>query len=202
MSAFLVTAPTKEPVDLDEAKAHLRLETTTDDVYVESLVSAARQWVEEYCRRGLVVQVWEEVLPEFPVSGVIELQRGSLCSVTIGATTYSSGVVSVKYLDGAGVERTLDTTEYVVDGTSPMLGRVRLGYDKTWPTTRAQWDAVRVRYAVGWEFDEVPAPVKQACLLLVSQMYEHRTPEVVGTIVSKVQFAVEALLAPYRVPVL
>ncbi len=34
-------------------------------------------------------------------------------------------------------------------------------------------------------------------LLLVAQLYENRTPEVVGAVVSRIEFAVKALLAPY-----
>ena len=51
---------------------------------------------------------------------------------------------------------------------------------------------------VGTSVANVPAPIKQAILLLISQMYEHRTPEVTGAVVSPVVFAVDALLAPYR----
>jgi uncharacterized phiE125 gp8 family phage protein len=45
---------------------------------------------------------------------------------------------------------------------------------------------------------DVPAPVKHAVLLLVAHLYEQRTPEITGTIVAKVAFAVDALLSPYR----
>lgn len=186
MGALLITPPSSEPVTLEEARAHLRLDDTTEDVYVEGLLRGARQHVEEVCWRGLVTQTWELVLDAFPDEDEVELPKGNLASIT-----------SVTYVDANGASQVLATTEYVADAVS-VPGKLRLAYGKSWPSTRGQWDAVRVRYVVGWSVAQVPQPIKQALLLLVSQMFEHRTPEVSGTIVSKVAFAVEALLAPYR----
>lgn len=186
MISRLVTGPTAEPVTLAEAKAHLRIEHALDDAYITSLIKAARYHAEDYCWRAFMRQTWEVILDGFPDSGVLELPRGQLNSIT-----------SVTYLDADGVEQTLPTTEYVAD-TFSERGRVRLGYSKSWPTWRGQWDAVRVRYEVGGDAAGVPAPVKQAVLLLVSQMYENRTPDVVGTIVTPLTFAIESLLGPYR----
>lgn len=182
----LVTAPAVEPVTLAEAKAHLRLETTADDAYVATLVTAARQHVEEHCWRGLVTQTWELILDAFPGADSVELPRGVL-----------AGISSVTYIDADGASQALAVTEYDAD-TRSVPGKLRLAYGKSWPSARSQWNAVVVEYIVGTAAADVPVPLKQAILLLVSQMYEHRTPEVLGTIVSKVDFAVDALLRPYR----
>lgn len=189
MLVHLITKPASEPVTLTEAKAHLRLEHALDDAYVSALIVAARQWAEEYCWRGFVTQTWETVLEGFPCGDEIPLSKGNL-----------SSLVSVTYIDANGAAQTLSFNEIldvVVDAVSEP-GRVLLGYGKSWPTTRDQWDAVRIRYVVGWPVADVPVPIKQAILLLVSHLYEQRSPEIVGTIVSPVQFAVEALLGPYR----
>lgn len=193
MPFFVVTAPASEPVTLAEAKSHLRLEIGDDDADVNRLIAAARLWAEEYCWRGFVTQVWELVDEQFPNDSCLpvaregfKLPRGNLVSVA-----------SVKYIDVNGVEQTLAGSEYTVDTVSEP-GRVRRAYGKSWPSYRSQWDAVRIRYTVGWSGANVPAPIKQALLLLIAQMYENRVPEVTGTIISKVGFAVEALLQPYR----
>lgn len=190
MPVRLITAPASEPVTRAEAKAHLRIDSdlTSDDTYVDTLITAARQWAEEYCWRGFVTQTWELVLEEFPSADCpIELPKGNLSTIT-----------SVKYIDVNGVEQTWASANYVKDDTVEP-GFIRLAYDIDWPSdARDQWDAVKIRYVVGWAVGSVPTPIKQAILLLVSQMYEHRVPEVTGTIVSKVDFAVEALLRPYR----
>ena len=186
MRTRLVTPPALEPVTLAEAKAHLRLEGAEDDAYVTALIQAARQHVEEVCWRGLVTQTWETVLEGFPFCAELDLPGGNLGSIA-----------SVTYVDATGAEQTLATSVYEAD-TLSVPGRLLLAYGESWPATRCQWNAVKARYTVGWAVADVPAPIKQAILLLVAHFYEQRNPEITGTIVSKVEFAVDALLAPYR----
>ncbi len=107
-----------------------------------------------------------------------------------------SPVISVKYIDPNGDEQTLDPDQYSVDAAS-VPGRLRLAHNCSWPSTREQWDAVKVVYWVGWAAARVPEPIKQAILLLVSQLYEHRTPEVIARAIVQIQFTFDALLAPY-----
>lgn len=222
MVEHLTSGPDDEPVSLDEAKAQLRLETSDDDAFVSTLLLIARKHVESYCNRGLVKQKWEAVLDEFPNNArspwythscgrwssfdrwpcqacelFIELRKGQLADLGV-----ASAVESVKYIDLAGVQQTLVlNTDYVVNPVN-VPGRVHLAFGKSWPEARRQWDAVRITYSVGWAVDAVPEPIKQGMLLLVSQMYEHRVPEVTGTIATAIKFSFEALLNPYRIFVL
>lgn len=186
MLVRVVTPPGAEPVTLAEAKDHLRLEITDDDAYVSVLIQAARQHIEEVCWRGVVTQTWEAVLDGFPSGEALNLPGGNLGAIS-----------SVTYTDAEGVSQTLAVSVYEADTVS-LPGRLLLAYDESWPSARSRWDAVRVRYTVGWEVADVPAPIRQALLLLVAHLYEQRAPEVTGTIVTKVAFAVDALLAPYR----
>ncbi len=193
MAVYLYTAPASEPLTLAEVHKQLNLEHALDDVFLTGLISAARTHLEKECWRGFVTQTWEMVLSAFPADGNlpierqgIELKKGNLVSVT-----------SVKYIDEAGVQQTLAVnTDYVVD-TVNLPGRVRRAYGVSWPGHRLQWDAVRIQYVVGWSVANVPTPLKQAMLMLVSQMYEIRTPEVEKAL-SVVGFAVDALSRPYR----
>jgi uncharacterized phiE125 gp8 family phage protein len=187
LPARLITPPDDEPVSLDEAKTQLRLEVADDDTFVTSLISAARMFAEEHCWRGFVTQTWELVLPCFPSDSCLPVDRQGI-ELPMGNLVE---VGSVKYIDVNGVEQTLDPSEYSVDDVN-VPGRLRLAYGKFWPSPRSQWDAVRIEYDVGWSVDEVPAPVKQALLLHLSQMYENRTPDVAAIP------AVESLLRPYR----
>jgi hypothetical protein len=218
--AHVITPPTGEPVSLAQAKAHLRLDVALDDDYVSALIKAARQYTEEVCWRGILLQTWELVLPGFlgddrfdlgerarrhfylPIGyewsnadrayrflPFIELERGQLAANLAGD--------AVKYIDPNGVQQTLDPSVYVVDNVHTPA-RLRVAYGQSWPLTRDQWDAVRVQYQVGWaDAASVPLPLVQAMLLLISQLYEHRTPEVAG-VITPVQFAYDALVAPYR----
>ncbi len=228
MLVRLNTAPASEPVTLAEAKAHLRLDTALDDTYVLSLIATARAYCEQVCWRGIVTQAWELALPGFigadrleladgrhyfdvPMIGsewvnparpgrflpYIELIKGELAPLADLDDDATSPVDSVKYIDPTGAQQTLAATEYDVD-TFSMPGRLRLAYGKSWPQTRDQWNAVSIIYWVGWAVADVPAPIKQAILLLVSQLYEHRTPEVIARAIVPIQFTFDSLIAPYR----
>lgn len=219
MPTWIVTPPSAEPLSLQEAKDHLRLDTAADDAYVNTLITAARQWLEEICWRGILTQTLELVLERFrgedaygnpfelsnrynpiPRAGTwytwpyyaepkyIELPGGNLQSLT-----------SVTYIDPSGTSQTLDPSVYLVDNVNKP-GRLRLAPMQFWPPTQERrWDAVRIRYVVGFGDTEtaVPVPLLQVMKLLISQMYEHRTPEVAGML-SAVQFSLKALYDPYR----
>lgn len=188
MTWRVVTAPASEPVSLSEAKAHLRLEESADDTYVTTLIAAARTHIEKACARGLVLQTIELLKPGFLAEG-LALEGGHL------ATTPN---LVVKYLDEDNVEQTLGASNYyVVTGGEHGPARLYLEPDGEWPELADRVDALRISYRVGWDTPAaVPASLRQATLLLVSQMYEHRTPEVAG-VLAQVQFAVEALISPF-----
>lgn len=224
MPVQLITPPASEPVTLAEAKAHLRLETALDDDYVNTLIGAARQYIEQVCWRGLVTQTWELVLESFTGEDTLELgtrgrrygsgqssfnelPRGNLSSSGflpwIELPKGNLGTVtSIKYIDTNGTQQTLAGTEYTVDAVE-VPGRVRLAYGKFWPPTQwPRWDAVRIQYTVGWAVAAGiwagPTAIKQAMYLLISQLYEHRSPEVIARGIVQIQFSADALLAPYR----
>lgn len=221
MIEHLTAPPSDEPVTLDEAKTQLSVEFADDDAFITSLIKAAREHAEGHCNRGFGTQKWEAVLDAFPYRGHhlyrehycfppysgfrfglpcrachlhIELPHGNLA---VAALDPSPTVESIKYVDLDGALQTLAPTEYSVDAVS-IPGRVHLAFGKSWPTARRQWDAVKIVYSVGWSVDAIPQSIKQAVLLLVSQMYEFRTPEVEKALF-KVQFAYEALLQQHRI---
>jgi uncharacterized phiE125 gp8 family phage protein len=187
MPLVLITPPTAEPVSDIEAAEHLRVEDSDESTHIQGLIATARQYVEDYTWRALVTQTWELALDEFP-SGAIVLAKGRLISVT-----------SVKYRDAAGVEQTLDPSAYQVDDVSEP-GRALPAPGASWPSTEdGRVNAVRVRFVAGYgDPPAVPGPIKSAMLLIIGHLYEHREMEIVGTISTPLNFAVDALLSPYR----
>lgn len=191
MALRIVTPPAALPVSLVEAKAHLRLEEDVDDTYVTALIDAARVHVEKVCQRALVLQTVELVAP--PLSGDSSLMLP-------GGRLADTPAVSVHYKDSDGVEQELDAASFfTVDGGEARPGSLFLEAPTTWPVMSGRPDALRVRYSVGWaNAAAVPAPLRHAVLLLVSQLYEHRTPEVTGTVATRLELAFDALLSPFR----
>lgn len=188
MPLVLVTSPATEPLETREALEHLRVEEDADTMYVERLITAAREWVEMYLGRALVTQTWDLALDEFP-EDEIELRKGRLASVT-----------SITYYDTAGAQQTLATSAYQVDDAS-VPGRVLPAPDTTWPDTQVdRVNAVRVRFVAGYGgAAAVPQAIKAAMLLLIGHLYERREQSIVGTIVAELPMGVPALLAPYQI---
>lgn len=186
MALRVVTAPAVEPVSLSEAKAHLRLEETVDDTYVTALISAARVHAEKMLGRGLVLQTVELTLPGFRTAyeSPVELPGGHLAEVP---------QLVVQYLDVDDATQTLGAAStYTVSQGELAPGLLYLADGASWPDVSTRADAVQIRYRVGWaDAASVPAPIKQALLLLISQMYEQRSPEGVGST------TVDALLSPF-----
>lgn len=189
MRFLLLTAPAAEPVSLAELKAHCGVEHSLDDTLLAACQLAARHWVESALRRVLVTQTFEGYLDHFPCGPVLQLGQGSLQTVD-----------SVTYFDADGAEQTLSSAVYHVD-TVRKPGRVVLAEGQSWPSTDARPNAVKVTFAAGFgDAADVPEPVKAAIKMLAAHLYTHREPEITGTIVSPIKFAVDALLAPYRLP--
>lgn len=188
------TDATVEPVTLEEAKAHLHVTMDNEDTYIESLITVARQAVEDMTRRSLVTQTWEagfegwpNLNPARPEEYGFKLPRPKAISVE-----------SVVYWDEDGVERTMDEGDYVVDVRSfPAILRVKRATPL--PTLSKDLPApVLITYVAGFgNADAVPAPIKQAILLTVSHHFEVRSP-VSTSAFTRVPGSAQALLGPYK----
>ncbi len=77
MTAALITGPALEPVSLDDAKAHLRLDTDDDDTLVMTIITAARLHVEAATRRVLIEQSWRVYLDAWPRTRTLVLPVGA-----------------------------------------------------------------------------------------------------------------------------
>lgn len=164
MSLRLITAPTEDPVGLDDAKEFLRigLDDHGHDTLIASLLTAAREQLDgpEGLCGALLEQTWELLLDAFPAA--IPMPLAPLKSVT-----------SVKYLDTAGVEQTLAASVYTVDVASKP-GRITLAYNQSWPSTRGVENAVTIRFVCGYgKPDQVPERLRTAIKRLVQNDYDH-----------------------------
>ncbi|MFN0133422.1 MAG: head-tail connector protein [Phycisphaerales bacterium] len=210
MAIEIVTAPAEEPLSLQEAKDHLRVEVAADDSLIGRLITDAREWVERYTRRALVTQTWRLWARQFPdgcrdQDGVADHRWIGHANRDLGLHLPGGKVQSVsnvKYIDAAGTLQTLAGTEYTLHAKDPQcIARLTPAYGKSWPGTRDEPNAVQVEYVVGYGVAAaVPAIAKQSILLHVGWHYENREPATFGATgaMSQILGALELKLADLR----
>jgi uncharacterized phiE125 gp8 family phage protein len=164
--------------------------TSAEDTLLTALITTAREYVENVTNRALITQVWELWLDSFPSEDYIEIPKPPILT---------GGVSSIKYYDTANTEATVTASDYFLDFKSEP-GRVVLAYGKDWPTTTLRSvNAVCVTFTCGYgAAAAVPTTIKQAMLLLIGHLYEHREA-VTDRPLTNVPLAVDALLYPYRI---
>lgn len=110
------TAPTVEPVSLDEAKLHLKVDSADDNALITALIKTARQLAEKETKRALITQTLQMYLDSAPAE--IEIPRPPLQSVVsikaISATESSVDETSAK---DQAVLKIASTTGFAVDDT-------------------------------------------------------------------------------------
>ena len=187
--------PVLEPLTLEEAKKHVRLEPdfTDDDDYVRGLLLALKDWAEGETSKALLTQTLILRLDRFPYGRRIYLPRPPLQSVT-----------SITYLDTNNVLQTLSASLYQVNGarTTPdqhaPCGFLQPAYGTWWPVTYPVPEAVTITYVAGWlSVEAVPQRVKQAMLLMLGDLYENRERTLSGA-TAQILDLVEIMLANER----
>jgi len=188
MGLAQVTAPSEEPLTLAELKTHLRVDTTDDDTYISGLGQSAREWCEGFCNRQFVTATWDWSIDRF--QNELLLPKPELQSVG-----------SIKYIDSDGATQTVSSSIYDVD-IDQQPGRVRLAYGKSWPDDRrATPNCVIIRFDAGYGgASAVPETIKAAMKLLVGHLYEHREAVTLGHLSRSLQYGLERLLYPYKMP--
>lgn len=197
-SVEVSTAPPAEPLTLTETKLHLKVDISDDDDLIDGLIQAAREWVENYCRRSLVQQTLKVRLDDWNCEE-IRLPGSPVQSVT-----------SVEYLaDSSDTLQTLAASQYQVD-TYSVPPRIVPAASVVWPVLAVgKINRVVVTYVAGYTAgsasptdyaENVPGPVKSAMKLLIGHWYDNRSAVAAGNVPpSEVPLAVKALLGPYEV---
>lgn len=154
------TDPATEPITTAEAKEHLRVDTSTEDDFIDDLIQASREYVEEDCGISLVEQTWVQHFPKF---------RSTLLLARPPALT----LVSLKYLDEDGAEQTVATpTDLYRLDTVSLPSRLLEAVDADFPDILAADDAVRVAFTAG--YSTVPESLRAALKLVLAAIYERR----------------------------
>jgi uncharacterized phiE125 gp8 family phage protein len=200
-----VTAPSVEPVSLNEAKLNSKIDITDDDAIVMSLIMNAREYAEMLTGRSFITTRWKLVLDAFPGPSLMGVPMGRSFSIPEHAILLPkspvSQIVSIQYLDMSGILQTMPATDYVADLASEPT-RITPVFGKIWPITLLQIGAVSVTFDAGYGPDAtyVPEGIKGWIKMRVTSIYDNRS-EVVVMPRGKIEPLpfVDGLLDPYRV---
>lgn len=177
-----------EPISLADAKRNLRDTPDEDDALIGTLIVAARQHVEN--ETGLVL-TQRTVTETAPALGTwIDLASWPVTSVD--AIRYPLAGVMTVLTPGSWLTSYRKRPVRLI----PATWGWGIGMQPCWTPALP----VEIDVTAGWAPDDVPAPVREAMLLLVSHWYSNRDAAEVGARAAAVEvpFGVEVLLRPYR----
>jgi len=188
MPTKVITAPTYEPISAADVAEYIRVDNLAEDqLLLDGMITAARQYLEQYLSRPIATQTLEEALTGWADPIVLD---SSLQSVT-----------SIKYLDLNGVEQTLASNQYLVD-TYSEPAQITPAYNVEFPELYAVPNNVKIRYVAGYtsggspDLNPMPKPLRFAMMLIIGDLYANR--EAGGDKPYQINPTVESLLQFYR----
>jgi len=200
----LITPPAGEPVSLQEAKAHLRVDFDDDDGLIQAFIAAARQAAETITNRQLMSARWKLVMDSFPGPSLMGVPAGQPFSLPGHAILIHKSpvlnVVSINYLDMAGVLQSMPASNYTVDAACEPA-RITPVFGQIWPIALPQIGAVSVTFDAGYgAAASVPEGIKSWIKLRVGSLYAHRE-EVAALSRGRIEPLpfVDGLLDPFKV---
>lgn len=164
------SSPT-EPCTLTEAKAQGIITYTDDDALITSLITKARKMIENYCNISIVAQtvtmvadLWNEYeLPYGPVTGIQSVQTRT--------STEGSGPASYATLTSGWAQDGDEFMTFIPSNTGDFNPSIPFTGNLNPPKN----NRFKIQYTAG--YSTVPDDLKQAVLLQVVWLYEHRGEE-------------------------
>lgn len=212
MATVQTSAPAVEPITLDEAKAHLRLDTNDDDALIRSLILTSRLHIEVALGLALITQGWSCFFDRWPAKAGATLEPvgagftlrertvftdpGSDAIVLPISPVRSVDAIRVYTEDGTFVGIPPDAFTADLVSRHPRIVR-KSSTDLPHPGRRLNGIEIAVTCGFGASPADVPQPIRQALLLLVAHWYEHRDPGEIGTPEARIPASVSSLLANF-----
>lgn len=203
----LVTAPATPVLSTTEAKAHLRVTSSSEDGYIDSLVKAATRLAENFTGERFISQTWRLSLDGLPGAGGAQepwwegVREGALSELVRARANWIdlqlapvATITGMVTYDASDAPSTFDSGSYFLDSDS-RPSRLVLKDGVSWPTSLRSRKAIEVTFVVGYGATaaDVPEDVRQAIRIIVAGLYENRGDEQA----SLLSPAARLLLEPY-----
>ena len=186
MTQILINAPNIEPVTLAQAKDWLKIEGTSEDTLVSTLIVSSRLVIEQATRRMLITQTWRLLLDVWPDGTCVEFPVGPV-----------QDIASIRVRDLAGNAAAVDASAYVADlhRDPARVVFVSPPPSPAWPVSGIEIDVVA---GYGDSADNVPQPLRQAMLMLIARWHQNRGDALADASGMALPDPVVALIGPYR----
>jgi uncharacterized phiE125 gp8 family phage protein len=172
-----IAGPDVEPLTLDQARAHLKLDPdlTAENQEIADWIVGARELTEEFCKQTWVESTWLLTLDGFP-SGCLPLNRSAeRIALPMGPVL---DVVRVSYLDSVGDRQEITDYQTLLDSVPPAIFPA---LNRTWPWTNGAAACVEIEYRAGYasggsptDATGVPARVRQTMRAILAKWHENR----------------------------
>ncbi len=181
MTITTLTPPASEPVTLSEAKLFLRVDHTSEDALLTTLIAAAREAVEVACGRALITRRVRESLDIW--------RRDSVAGALLGLGPVTN-IVAVRLIADNGSQSVIDPSRYRLEGAGD---RPRLVFEAGVPATLRSAGGIEIDYDAGYAASAASLPValRLAALQVIGALYEARQGE------TPIPEAARALMAPF-----
>jgi uncharacterized phiE125 gp8 family phage protein len=152
MPLLTLIAPAAMPIDVAEARQHVRQDITDEDSRLRRSIMACTAWAQTETQRTFVAARLRMVFDAFPGPSLTGVPGGVAYSVPAHALLLERGpvlrVISVTYLDMSGVRQTMPETDYQLDN-SMLPARITPKFGRIWPVSLPQIGAIEVTYDAG-----------------------------------------------------
>lgn len=163
MTYRLITPPAVLAVPLADAKANLRITANDQDMLITAWIEGITSHAEHLIGSAIINQTWRVTIDAFP--DAIQIPP-------------NTSTATVKYLDSAGVEQTLNPADYVIDTA---LWYIVPAPNKAWPETYDRINSVNVDVVCGFgaAATDVPKEIKLYLLAKLSEQFDGDKPDTV-----------------------
>ncbi len=198
MALKRISTVDKEPVSLEEAKSFLRIDHDVENELINTLIQSARVSIESYTSRSLLRQKW--MLTINCGFALAKSDQKYLSGIK------SKGVAGIEFPRSPFIELTSlpalivnhdekDIENFRVD-ESGSTAKIHFG-DNTLVNSCTS-GSIKLEFIAGYDSETLPAPLKQAVLLILSHLYNNR-PAVNDNVSMLIDNSVVTLIKPYKI---
>jgi hypothetical protein len=177
MALICLKAPLVEPIELNQAKLYLKIEQDVEDRLLEGMIKSARQAIEAFTARSLLRQEWRFTLnagyaaAQSDLNYLSHFHNRGLKGIDLPRTPFLELLSEPKIVDDYG---TRPVRNYRLDHAG-RLAKIHFGSEVA-EVFNGQ-GSLQIDFAAGYGSNpsDVPEPIKQALLMIVTQLYDNRS---------------------------